>query len=112
MLAEKLVTHGADFAEAWNFGPETSDVNSVSWIVNYLCQKIPNATWELDSSEQPHEANILKLDSSKAKSKLGWSPRLSLESALDKTVEWHQAWNDNQSMAEVSIRQINNYIDK
>jgi CDP-glucose 4,6-dehydratase len=109
MLAERLVTDGQEFAESWNFGPEESDAQPVSWIVNKLCRKIPHANWELEVVEQPHEAGLLKLDSSKAKSKLGWVPRWSLEMALDKTVEWHHAWREGQPMAEFSFQQIRDY---
>lgn len=109
MLAERLVTDGTDFAEAWNFGPDESDAKPVSWIMERLCQKIPHANWELERTPQPHEAGLLKLDSTKAKNRLGWAPRWSLETALDKTVEWHRAWKEGQSMAEVTINQIEAY---
>lgn len=109
MLAERLVTDGATFAEAWNFGPEESDSKPVSWIVEHLCQMISHARWELEGTPHPHEAGLLKLDSAKAKAKLGWAPRWALETALDKTVEWHQAWKGGQSMAEISIQQIEAY---
>jgi CDP-glucose 4,6-dehydratase len=109
LLAEKLVTDGNRFAGAWNFGPQKNDIKPVSWIVDYLIRKIPNAQYEIDNSTHPHEASLLLLDSSKAKSKLGWSQKLSLEVALDKTIEWHQAWKNNQSMSEFSISQINSY---
>jgi CDP-glucose 4,6-dehydratase len=109
MLAERLVIDGAEFAEAWNFGPEESDAKPVSWIAERLCHKIPHARWEVEGKPQPHEAGLLKLDSAKAKARLGWAPRWSLETALDKTVSWHQASKEGQSMAEVSIRQIAAY---
>lgn len=109
MLAERLVTTGQEFAESWNFGPDESDAQPVSWIVDRLCQTIPQASWELDAAEQPHEAGLLRLDSSKAKSKLGWGPRWPLETALAKTFEWHQAWKAQQSVADVSIQQIQEY---
>ena len=109
LLAERLVNEGAEFAEAWNFGPEEADSKPVSWILDRLCQKIPNANWVLDGSPQPHEAGVLKLDSVKAKTKLNWAPRWPLDTALDKTVTWHQSWKDGQSMAEVSVHQIEAY---
>lgn len=109
MLAERLVADGAAFAEAWNFGPDEFDAKPVSWIVERLCKKFSNARWELQGEPQPHEAGLLKLDSAKAKTRLGWTPRWSLEVALDKTVEWHQAWRECQSMAEISIQQIEQY---
>ena len=109
LLAERLVTEGAEFAEAWNFGPEEPDSKTVSWILDRLYYKIPSAHWLVDGSPQPHEAGVLKLDSIKAKTKLNWAPRWSLDTALDKTVEWHQLWKEGQSMAEVSVQQIEAY---
>ena len=109
MLAEKLILKGEKFAEAWNFGPLESDSKEVSWIVEHLCKKIPKSVWELDDSIKFHEAGFLKLDSTKAKTKLGWEPRWSLEIALDKTFDWYQSWKKNQSMAEISIEQIKAY---
>ena len=109
MLAEKLILNGEQFAEAWNFGPLESDTKAVSWIVEHLCKKIPKSVWVLDDSIKFHEAGFLKLDSTKAKTKLGWEPRWSLEIALDKTLDWYQSWKKNQSMAEISIEQIKAY---
>ena len=110
LLAEKLVTKGNNYAEAWNFGPQESDAKSVSWVVNYLSQKITNLQWDIEKNTQPHEANLLLLDSSKAKSKLNWKPRWSLEIALDKIVEWQQAWREKKPMEEISISQIKSYL--
>lgn len=109
LLAEKLVTSGNSFAEAWNFGPKKNDIKTVSWIVNYLYKKFPNIKWEINNKSQPHEASLLLLDSTKAKLKLGWSQKLPLNIALDKTIEWYKAWKDNQSMYLRSISQINFY---
>jgi CDP-glucose 4,6-dehydratase len=109
MLAEKLVKNGNDFAEAWNFGPKEIDSRPVSWIINYLSQKNPNLKWETKNILEPHESGLLLLDSSKAKSKLGWTSRWSLEIALDKTIEWHKAWMGNELMDDLSISQINFY---
>jgi CDP-glucose 4,6-dehydratase len=109
ILAEKLVTNGDNFAEAWNFGPEEADSKPVSWVADYLCQKISNISWDIDKTTKLHEANLLLLDSSKAKTKLNWKPRWSLDIALDKIIEWHQAWKEKKAMAEISIVQIESY---
>ena len=90
MLGEKLLSENGEFAEAWNFGPEEPDAKPVSWVVEYLTENLPDARWQVDSSPQPSEANVLRLDSTKARDKLGWSSRWSLDAALSKTVEWHQ----------------------
>ncbi|MDP1526746.1 MAG: CDP-glucose 4,6-dehydratase [Rhodocyclaceae bacterium] len=110
LLAEKLHEEGAEYAEGWNFGPDDNDAKPVDWIVETLCRQTPDARWQCDSSTQPHEANSLKLDSSKAKAKLGWTPRWNLETALARTLEWHQAWRDGEDMGRYSRDQISAYV--
>lgn len=109
MLAEKLYEEGPGFAEGWNFGPDDNDAKPVRWIVEYLCSQVPNAIWQCDATPQPHEANTLKLDSSKAKTRLGWRPRWNLQTALGRSLEWHQAWKEGVEMADVSLGQIQDY---
>lgn len=108
-LAEKLCTEGSECAEAWNFGPQEAGTRSVQWIVEYLCAEVPGAAWQHDAAPQPHEANHLNLDSSKANSRLGWSPRWNLESALVRTLGWHQAWKRGADMHATSLAQIHDY---
>ena len=109
ILAEKLCTDGKHVAEGWNFGPEEADSKSVQWIVEYLCSHIPDAAWECEATPQHHEANSLKLDSSKAKARLGWRPRWSLQTALSRTLDWHKAWRQGSNMSNFSLDQIREY---
>jgi CDP-glucose 4,6-dehydratase len=109
LLAEKLYERGEAFAEAWNFGPSDEDAKPVSWIVEQLCKQIPGSRWQTENTKQPHEAGVLKLDSSKAKTKLGWAPRWNLGVALSKTVEWHQGWRNQEDMAAITSLQIQAY---
>ncbi len=110
MLAEKLVFNASDYAEAWNFGPEMSGAQTVSWVLNRLSEKFINTDWQIETTEQQHEASLLKLDITKAKSKLGWKPRWSLETAIDKTVLWYQSFKEKKNMEEYSLKQIENYL--
>ena len=55
--------------------------------------------WQCDEAPQPHEANYLKLDSSKAHNQLNWQPRWQLQTALQKTLEWHEAWRRAKTCA-------------
>ena len=109
LLAERLYMEGQDFAEAWNFGPEEADARPVQWIVEHLCSLVPGSAWQCDNVPQPHEANYLKLDSSKAKIKLGWHPRWHLQTALSHTLAWYQAWKSGADMAHTSLAQIREY---
>ncbi|MDQ8021349.1 MAG: CDP-glucose 4,6-dehydratase [Moraxellaceae bacterium] len=107
-LAERLA-EDPRFAEGWNFGPHDHDARSVEWIVNTLCSRIAGARWQREAAPQPHEAGTLKLDSRKAHQQLAWQPRWNLETALDKTVVWHQAWKQGADMHAFSLEQIRTY---
>lgn len=110
LLAQHLYEDGTNFAEGWNFGPHDYSAQSVEWIVNKLCQLWgSNGAYEIDKTSHPHEAHYLKLDCSKAKSRLNWSPRWNLEHTLVKIVEWTQAYQQQATMREISLRQIQEY---
>ena len=109
-LAERLYTDGANFAEAFNFGPRADDAQPVQWVVDKLAKLWGNqASWTLDASPQPHEAMFLKLDISKAGHRLGWHPALHLEQALQMTVEWVQALQQGTDMKDLTLSQIHAY---
>jgi CDP-glucose 4,6-dehydratase len=111
-LAERLSADGAAVAEAWNFGPADHDAQTVQWIVEYLASRRPELSWTHDTSPQPHEARYLKLDSSQARLRLGWKSRWRLEEALDKTLDWHQAWRRGDDMRAMTIAQITEYLGR
>lgn len=111
LLAERLFTEQATFAEAWNFGPADEDARPVRWIVERLVSATPGAAWTSDATPQPHEASHLKLDSSKARARLDWRPRWRLSTALDKTLAWHAAWRGGKDMRAVTLAQITEYAN-
>ena len=111
MLAERLYTDGTAYAEGWNFGPEDSDTKPVEWIVKKLCQLWgEGAAYAIDNGEHPHEANYLKLDCSKAKTRLKWQPRWCLQEALERIVEWNKAYRTQQDMKDICLTQITDYM--
>lgn len=110
LLAQKLYQEGAAYAEGWNFGPSDADAKPVQWIVENLTQAWGDgAAWVLDGGEHPHEAHYLKLDCSKAKARLDWQPKWRLEDALDNIVVWHKAYQENEKMREITLKQIADY---
>ena len=109
-LAEQCWTHGAKFAESWNFGPADEDAKPVSWIVEHLSQLWGDAAhWEVDTAAHPHEAHYLKLDASKAKRLLAWSPKLPLSRTLEWVVEWYRAYQQQRDVCQVTKAQISRY---
>jgi len=110
-LAEKLYTEGPKFAESWNFGPVDEDAKPVEWIVQKLCTKWGNnASYEIDKSPQPHEANYLKLDCSKAKTLLGWNQTWDIETTLKKIIDWNKSYLRNDDMKQVCVSQIEEFL--
>ena len=109
-LAEHLYHQGPAFAEGWNFGPNDDDARSVGWIATQLSLKWgQDASWQADAGEHPHEASYLKLDISKARSKLKWHPVMPLESALDLIVNWSQQRLKGCDVRFVTLSQIQTY---
>jgi CDP-glucose 4,6-dehydratase len=110
VLAQKLCENGPQYAEAWNFGPDEADAKTVQWVVKRFYQLWGLETEaEIDCAGHPHEASFLKLDCSKAKSRLHWFPRLNIEETLLKTVEWMRAYLDKRVMRDVCLQQIEEY---
>jgi len=111
-LAQKLSENGSAYAQAWNFGPSDNANKTVSWIADYVQQKLPDSLpWKTSDEDNPQESQILKLDNSKARTRLAWHPRLSVDQALDWTVDWHQAWLNKQEMKEFTLNQIQDFMN-
>jgi CDP-glucose 4,6-dehydratase len=105
-LAERLCDDPSA-ATAWNFGPDEEDARPVGAIVGRLDDLWPGGLrWERDAGEHPHEARYLKVDSSRARARLGWTPRWGLEQALESIVEWYVALRDEADMRAVSLGQL------
>ncbi len=112
-VAESLCKKGTAYGEAWNFGPDQSDAQPVEWIVRELAETWgTGARWNLEEGVQPHEAQTLKLDCSKAVARLGWRPQLRLKQALAMTSSWYQARVQGQDMHAFTKSQITDYGER
>lgn len=109
MLGQKLQTGNVEFSEAWNFGPPPEGNLTVSEVLVKLGQQWERMRWHTTDQRQPHESNLLYLDSSKARNKLGWQPVWNIDTTLQKTTEWYRAWLVNQEV--ISRQQLGAYID-
>ena len=110
-LASNLYLNGPGFNGAWNFGPDDSDARNVEWISKTVCELWgEGASYEVDTDPQPHEANYLKLDCSKAKAELEWIPRWNIMAALESVVKWNKAWLAGEDMRSFTEAQIENYF--
>lgn len=115
-LAEKLLTEGQAFAQAWNFGPLQHTAVTTLEIVEKLAAhwgegRQVRIEYE-DLQEQPHEAHSLHLNWDKAASLLSWHPVYTLDEALSETVKWYKAYQQNQDMDAVCRVLLENYVDQ
>lgn len=111
-LAEYLYKDGATYSGAWNFGPNESDAQTVGWIVEQMAHLWgSNAGWGQETIAQPHEANYLKLDCSKARSQLKWQPKLEVKTALAWVIDWSKALEAKANMRDFTIHQINQFMN-
>lgn len=110
LLAEHLLQNGGRFATAFNFGPSDDDAQTVGWIVEKMVRFWDEgAAWVCDPEPGVHEAGYLKLDASRARAELGWSPRLRLEQALTWLVEWYKAHAAGEDMRAKTLAQIGEF---
>ena len=110
LLIEHLWNHGAEFSGGWNFGPADEDARPVMWIVEHLINMWGDgAACEVDDQKHPHEANYLKLDSSKARQLLRWKPQLNLDSALEWVTDWFQEYHRGGNLRDKTEAQIAAY---
>jgi CDP-glucose 4,6-dehydratase len=106
LLAQSLCS-SPDCAAGWNFGPLEQDAQPVGWLVERFAELWPDELrWALDEGPHPHEARYLKLDSSRARMRLGWRPPVDLEWALASIVDWYRSLREGADMRAVTLGQI------
>ena len=113
LLAQKLYEDGKRYAQSWNFGPRDQDAQTVERMVRTLCAKWgergENISFDIVSEGQKPEAKVLRLDCSKARSELGWTPKWNLGEALDRVFEWSLAYKQKGNLRAVCLEQIERY---
>lgn len=110
-LAQCLYQGGSQYAEGWNFGPMSSSEVPVSEVVSRLVQAWgKSASWEIEGGTHPHEAAYLKLDCSKAASRLSWTPAIEFEKAIALTADWYRAFANKEDLRAVTEAQIEEFL--
>jgi CDP-glucose 4,6-dehydratase len=106
-LAEALAMHGNEYAEPWNFGPDPRESKPVSHVVAVATESWEKGgSFEIDSDRHVHEAHELRLDASKAQTRLGWRPRWDVDRAVRESLKWYRAHFEGEDMLRYSQAQI------
>ncbi len=108
MLGQQLLERNASCAEAWNFGPDREGNRQVQQVLAALKTNWPGVVWNCSDTPQPHEAQLLHLDSGKAREKLFWHPVWTFDEGVAATAEWYRVWLNRGDV--VSVNQLHRYI--
>nr|WP_294847252.1 CDP-glucose 4,6-dehydratase [uncultured Sphingomonas sp.] len=111
IIGERILSGDRSVGTAYNFGPNDDDMRPVGWIVEQMSRHwgVP-VEWDADPVVGPHEATLLRLDTSKARAQLNWSPVWGLQKALEKIVSWHRSVAAGEDARTVSADQLEEYL--
>ena len=110
LVGKRLLEGKKEFADAWNFGPEQSSVVPVATVVDLVIKTWGSGAvkYAKNPLEKKHEAKVLRLDIKKAKSRLGWKPKLTVEECMKYTIEWYK--NNPVESMKYCLKQIEEYV--
>jgi CDP-glucose 4,6-dehydratase len=108
LLAERLY-ESADYAQAWNFGPEDADAKPVREIIERLSSAWDGEIQWHQEGSPVHEAGYLHVDSSKAHGRLGWRPPWDLDTALDQIAGWYRAYREGADVRARTLEEIESF---
>ncbi|MDP1740200.1 CDP-glucose 4,6-dehydratase [Polaromonas sp.] len=108
LLGQRLLERQPEYAEAWNFGPDESGNQPVSAVLSKLTQSWGELRWHVTGAPQPHEASLLQLDSTKARTLLRWLPVWGLDEGLRQTASWYRAYGEKGDV--ISRQQLADYV--
>lgn len=113
LLTKNLFEKGKNFSTAYNFGPDNDEEINVENLTKCLIQKLGIGSYKISPDFILHEAVILKLDNAKAKSKLGWKPKLNFDETMKFTAEWYKNYiSDPANIRSVTCEQIINFSER
>ncbi|MCA8155710.1 CDP-glucose 4,6-dehydratase [Burkholderia contaminans] len=113
-LAERAYAGESGLDSAWNFGPDESSTRTVGEVIRQFadaCAPWAPARIAFGAIQpQPHEATLLKLDTSKARAHLAWRPRLDLRETLEWTANWYRSYLVDADMHALTRMQLDQYM--
>ena len=108
ILVDKLLTGNGE--GAWNFGPAENEIHTVAEVSNLVGEIWGvEKSWVKDNGDHPHEAGLLNLNSSKARSQLHWKDKLGFEESVRWTTDWYKDVYSGLSPMEATKRNIENF---
>lgn len=108
-IGQKLLEEKVEFGEAWNFGPSDEGSITVEEVVKNVKKHWRKIDYEIHRDpNQLHEANLLKLDCSKAHIRLKWKDVWESEATFEKTVLWYKEFYEEQVVT--TVEDLEQYV--
>ena len=110
LVGRHLLEGQAEFAQAWNFGPDAEGIVTVGELAEHAQSHWTALKIDMTAPETqgPHETSYLALDCSKAKRRLGWSPVWSFEETVRHTIAWYREYYTNKKI--VTWEQLSQFV--
>ena len=110
LLGQKLLERKTEYASAFNFGPKSEDNLEVEKIIHIAKSQWENIAYSIQDNNpnNPHEAELLMLDATKAQKLLKWNTFWSAQEAIEKTIQWYKHFYANQQI--ITHQQLDEYI--
>lgn len=110
LLGQRLLEGNIDCASAWNFGPNDDGAITVLEVVKAMQKRWDQVQYIVQHNEhQPHEANLLKLDCSKARMHLHWKGIWNADMTFHQTADWYRAYYQENTL--LTFGQLDTYIN-
>jgi CDP-glucose 4,6-dehydratase len=113
-LGAQLLARPGVYEDAWNLGPDLGALPRVSALVTDILSLWPDHGLRLVVSRDPpdKEAQVLRLDSTKARDRLGWAPVWTITEATATTVAWYRRFltEPDADMHAASLEQIEAFM--
>jgi len=101
LLAKKLFEGEKELVTTWNFGPNDENFVTVQELAEAAIGILEKGSYKIIPDTSFHESRLLKLDISKARSMLGWKPKLNLKETFDYTFGWYKNYYNKIEPSEV-----------
>ncbi len=114
LLGALMYEDGLKYSGPWNFGPDDESALTVEELARLVIKHWGSGNYTTDTSDQPHEARLLKLDVSKARALLGWRPIYTVYEAVEKTINWYKNFYNGmrkEKLHEFTIKEIQEYVN-
>jgi len=115
LLGTLMYKDGARYSDPWNFGPDGESIMTAEELVKLVIKHWGGGAYTIETSDHPHEVNLLRLDVSKACALLGWKQVYDVHEAVERTVNWYKNFYTGMSREELyqfTVREILEYANR